>query len=278
MTDPAYVPYDKRRLSYSTTFTDPKKIVAIRALEWMTGKITLLRLIRKFEKAGVSSGQAFWAQALDVMGIKVMTPPSQTVLIPATGPVVVVANHPHGLVDGIVLANLIGCVRDDYKILTRNLLTGVDEIKQFMLPVAFPHEDNALEQNLAMRKTAMEHLKAGGLVVLFPSGAVASAKTLFGEAVEAEWNPFTAKMIQRSGAAVVPIFFPGQNSRAYQIAAQISPTVRQGLLLHEVVHSLNKPQSPVIGPPIFPSETTQWSSNPRGFMAWLRDLTLAMKP
>lgn len=274
---PEYVAYDRRNLSYANTFSNPFKRLAIQFLELLTGKLHLLYLIRKFERGGVQFGQGFWKDALDVMGIELQTPQAQLDRIPSTGPVIVVANHPHGLVDGMVLAETIGRVRTDYKILTRSLLTGVNAIDQFMIPVPFPHEEDALQQNLEMRRKAMEHLKEGGVIVLFPSGVVAASETWFGDAIEQEWNPFTAKMIQRSGAAVVPIFFPGQNSRAYQIANQISPTLRQGLLIYEVRHALYKPQAPVVGEPFDPDEIKQWSSNPRGFVAWLREQTLALK-
>lgn len=273
-----YVPYDKRRLSYANTFHNPWQSAVIRVLEWMTGKIRLLRLIRRFERQGVARGQAFWAPALRIMGIELQTPEAEIRRIPRTGPVVIVANHPHGLVDGMVLAELVGRVREDYKILTRSILAGVDEIAQFLIPVAFPHEANAVQQNLEMRKRAMAHLAKGGVVVVFPSGSVAASETWLGPAIEAEWNPFTAKMIQRSGATVVPIRFQGQNSRVYQIANRVSATVRQGLLLHEVVHSLNKPQRPVVGRPIPPEDCARWSENPRGFMAWLRERTLSVEP
>ena len=271
---PDYVPYDKRRLSYANSFDNPFKANAIRTMEWFTGKVTLLRLIRSFERQGLETGQAFWSKALAHMGITLATPQEQIENVPRQGPVVVVANHPHGLVDGMVLAELIGRTRQDYRILTRNLLTGVSEIAEFMIPVPFPHEENALELNLEMRRRAMEHLGAGGVVVLFPAGMIASSETWFGPAVEPDWNPFTAKLIQRSGATVVPIYFPGQNSRAYQIAAKISATLRQGLLLHEVVHMLNKPQRPVVGAPIGRDVIDGWKSNPRGFVAWLRQRTL----
>ncbi len=269
-----YIPYDKRKLSYSGTYTDPKKVYTIRALEWMTGKMKLLRLVRKFERMGTRDGVEFFAQALEVMGIDLVTPPEIVDKIPATGPLIVVANHPHGMVDGMVMAALVGRKRDDFLILTRSLLTGIKEIRQFMLPVPFPHEDNALAESLQMRKKSMDHLKNGGVIILFPAGAVASAPTMLGRAVEKEWNPFTAKMIARSGAAVLPIFFPGQNSRLYLMADRLSATLRQGLLLHEVVHALNKPQRPVVGDPLDPEELKKWRDNPRGFMAWLRQHTL----
>lgn len=269
-------PYDKRKLSYANTFTNPWKANTIRVMEWMTGKIPLIRLVRRFEREGAPEGQAFWPKALGLMKIDIRTPPEQIAHIPRTGPVIVVANHPHGLVDGMVLAELIGRVRTDYKILTRSLLTGISEIEQFMIPVPFPHEEDAREQSLLMRKRAMEHLKAGGVIALFPSGVVASSETLLGDAVEAVWNPFTAKMITRSGATVVPIRFPGQNSRAYQMANRVSATLRQGLLIHEVMHSCGRAQTPLVGPPISPEEIRDWQGTPREMMAWLRDKTLSL--
>ncbi|MCR8726516.1 lysophospholipid acyltransferase family protein [Frigidibacter sp. ROC022] len=275
--DPAYVPYDKRKLSYAQTFQEPWRIRTIRAVEWATGKLTLLRKIRQFEREGVVSGNAFWDRALEVMGIELKTPPEQIARFPKTGPVVVVSNHPHGLVDGMIFAATIGKVRTDYKILSRSLLAGVKEVSEFLIAVPFPHEEDSFKNSIAMRNETMEHLKKGGVIALFPSGQVASAKTWFGPAVEAPWNPFTAKLVRRSGATVVPMFFPGQNSRWYQIAAQTSATLRQGLLLHEVVHALNKPQAPVIGEPITPEEMEPWKDRPGEFIEWLRARTLALK-
>ncbi len=273
--DPVAVkPYDMRRLSYAGTFTNPYKAGTIRTIEWVTAKVRLLREIRRFERSGVPFGAAFWPKALRHMGIEIQTPPEEIANIPKTGAVVLVANHPHGLVDGMVLAEMVSRVRSDFKILTRSLLTGIPEIEEFMIPVPFPHEANAREAGLEMRNRAMAQLKAGGVIILFPAGKVASSETLFGPVIEAEWNPFTHKMIMRSGATVVPVRFTGQNTRLYQIANKVSATLRQGLLLYEIRKALNHPQRPVIGAPILPEELKAWSDNPRGFLAWLRDHTL----
>lgn len=273
-----FTKYDRRSLSYASTFDDPWKASAIRVMEALTGKLTVLRLIRKFEQKGAPSGQAFWRATLDVMGIDLLTPEEQLARIPKTGPVIVVANHPHGMVDGMIFADLIGRVRSDYRILTRSLLTAIDEVAgSYMIPVPFPHDQDAQRKGVEMRAKAMSHLADGGVVALFPSGVVASSETWFGPAIEAEWNVFTAKLIRRSGATVVPMRFPGQNSRAYQIANKISPILRQGLLLHEIVHSLNKPQSPVVGHPLTAEQIAEREGDPRGFMAWLREHTLSLK-
>ncbi|OHC56106.1 MAG: acyltransferase [Rhodobacterales bacterium RIFCSPHIGHO2_02_FULL_62_130] len=266
--------YDMRRLSYAGTFSNPVKANTIRTIEWLTAKVTLLKLIRDFERSGAPVGAPFWPKAVRQMGIRIDTPSEEIARIPATGPVVVVANHPHGLVDGMIMAEMVNRVRSDFRILTRSLLTGIPEVEEFMIPVPFPHEANARELGLQMRNLTMEHLKRGGVIILFPAGKVAMSEGFFGPAVEAEWNVFTHKIIQRSGATIVPMHFTGQNSRAFLIANKLSDTLRQGLLLYEIKRALFKPQRPHIGHPISAAELEKWDGNPRGFLAWLRQHTL----
>ncbi len=269
-------PYNMGRLSYAGTFTNPFKSGTIRTIEWLTGKLTLLKLIRQFERAGAPVGPPFWPKAMRHMGIDILTPAAEIALIPKTGPLVVVANHPHGLVDGMIMAEIVNRVRSDFKILTRSLLTGIPEVEQFMIPVPFPHEDNSRELSLQMRIDTMNHLKAGGAIILFPAGKVACSEHWFGPAIEAEWNLFTHKMVHKSGATILPMHFTGQNSRAYQISNRLSSTLRQSLLLYEIKRALFKPQRPHIGTPIPASVLDQWQGNPRGFLAWLRDHTLSL--
>ncbi|MBU3000595.1 lysophospholipid acyltransferase family protein [Roseovarius nubinhibens] len=272
-----FTKYDRRSLTYANSFDSPLTATVIRTLEWFTGKLSIIRMIRAFEKRGAPTGQPFWRAALGTMGIDLLTPQEEIDNIPLEGPVVVVANHPHGLVDGMILADLIGRRRTDYKILTRALLTGIDEVAaSYMISVPFPHEPDAQRKSVEMRAKAMAHLKEGGVISVFPSGVVASSDSLFGPVIEREWNVFTAQMIRRSGATVVPIYFPGENSRWYQMANRISATLRQSLLLHEVVKSCNKPQKPVVGAPISAEKMQLLEKDPRGFMTWLRAHTLAL--
>ena len=174
-----------------------------------------------------------------------------------------------------MLAALIGRVRTDYRILTRSLLTNVPEVERFMIPVPFPHEPDARRRNLDMRTRAMRQLGAGGVVALFPAGAVAASATAFGPPVEPAWAPFTGKLIRGAGATVLPVRFPGANSRAYQIANRISPVLRQGLLLHEVVRALDRPQAPEILEPLPPDAWAPHAATATAFMGWLRARTLA---
>ncbi len=267
--------YDVRRLTYSDTFTNPILRTVIKAMEWMTGKWTIIRIVRKFEKKGEISDHRFFPEALDTMGIPLLTPQDQIDLIPKSGPVVMVANHPHGMVDGMVLADLAGRVRTDYRILTRSVLVELHEAAAtYMISVPFPHDEDAQKKGLEMRALSMAHLKDGGVIGIFPSGVVASSDTAFGPAIEREWNVFTAKMIFRSNATVIPVKFSGQNSRWYHIANRISAVLRQGLLIHEIANQKNIPQAPTVGAPITPADYEKWKNDPRGFVAHLRDLTM----
>lgn len=270
--------YDRGALTYSNTFDSPVKRTIIKTIEWFTGKIHIIRMIRKFEKCGKFHGQAFWRGALDVMGIDLITPQEQLDRIPKTGPVVIVANHPHGMVDGMIFADLIGRVRTDYRILTRAFLTDIDEdAGRFLIPVPFPHEEDAQAKMVEMRKKAMAHLNDGGVIAIFPSGVVASSNSLFGPMIEDEWNLFTAKMIRMSGAQVVPLFFPGANSRWYQMANQISATLRQSLLIHEIVNACGKPQKPIVGHPFDEEGVKERLKDQRACMAWMREQTLKLR-
>lgn len=145
-----------------------------------------------------------------------------------------------------------------------------------MVPVAFPHDEGAINRNIAVRREVMEHLENDGVVILFPAGRCATARTPFGKAIEHDWNPFTAKIILRSRARVVPVFFRGQNSRFFQIAQYFSATLRQSLMMHEIVLKIGTAQAPRIGPVLEREDLDPWVLKPREFMQLLRYLTLAM--
>ena len=269
-------PYNPADLTYANSFTSPFKRGVIRVIENLTGRYRLLWLVRKWER-DENRHPDFWRSVLDKLQIRLTTPKEQLAKIPKTGPLVVVSNHPHGLIDGIVMAHLMSHARDDYKILTRSLLCHVPRIDKYLLPVAFPHEPGAIQDNIRMRKEAIAHLKDGGCVALFPAGTVATSEGWFGEAMDPDWLPFTAKMIRQSGAQVLPVFFPGANSRAYQIANKLSVTLRQALLLHEIKHAMKKDQAPVVGDLISPDVLASYEKDGPGLMKYLKEQTYALK-
>lgn len=270
-------PYKASELTYAGSFDSAIKRCLIRIIENVTGRLKLLWLVRQWER-DENRDPDFWKSVLDRLDIKLTTPQDQLDAIPKEGPLVVVSNHPHGLVDGIVMAHLLSHARDDYKILARAFLRHVPRIDKYLLPVAFPHEPDAIQTNIRMRKEAISHLKEGGCIALFPAGTVATSDTWFGPVVDPEWMPFTAKMIRQSGAQVLPVFFPGSNSRAYQIANKLSVTLRQSLLLHEIKYAMHKDQGVVVGELISPEVLKSFEKDGPGLMKFLKQKSYDLKP
>ena len=278
--EPNYDPnklYDRSDLTYANSFPQFYKRWFIKFIELLTARYYLLYKMRRWER-NPNKDPDFWISVLDEMNIEITTPLEEIKRIPADGPLIIVSNHPHGLIDGIVMARLIGHVRQDYQILTRALLVGVKRAEQFLLQVAFPHEEDSVRKNMQMRAKAIQSLKEGHCIALFPAGTVSTSDTFFGEPTEREWATFTAKMIAQSGAKVLPIYFTGRNTRWFQMANRLSETLRQSLLLYEIRAAFGKKQNPVIGELIDPSELEQFKTDREGLMSYLRQETLKLKP
>ena len=111
-------------------------------------------------------------------------------------------------------------------------------MRPHILPVDFSGTREALQTNIRSRAEARKVLERGGVLIVFPSGGVAKARTFRGPAEDLEWKCLAARLILRSGAAVLPVFFAGQNSRMYQVAAKLNQTLKLSLLFHEVSNKI----------------------------------------
>lgn len=237
------------------SYTDPAmsrfQRGVVRAVERLTGQRKLKRIYDRYLADG-TEGTNFWAEMLRRARIGVDYNPASLGAIPREGAVVVVANHPYGVVDGMVICWLMSLVRPDFRILINSVLVQAPETLTHMLPIDFAGTKEALATNLRSRETARKHLAAGGAVVVFPAGGVSTSPDILGRrpAVDAPWQPFIPQMIQRARCPVVPMYFGGQNSKLFQIASHVSQTLRVSLLAHEVCRKFNSRVDVTIGAPI----------------------------
>jgi putative hemolysin len=176
--------------------------------------------------------------------------------VPATGPLVVVANHPYGLVDGFAICWLMRQRRRDFKLLINSVLIQAPETREHLLPIDFAPTDEARAVNLASRAAARRLLADGGAVLVFPAGGISTAPDRWGRrpAMDWPWLPFAAQLQQQARCSVVPIHFAGQNSRAFQIASHFSQTVRLAMMTGEIVRRFGSRLDITIGSPIPPQE------------------------
>ncbi|MEM8488736.1 MAG: lysophospholipid acyltransferase family protein, partial [Bacteroidota bacterium] len=170
--------------------------------------------------------------------------------IPKEGPLVVIANHPFGVLDGLTICHLASRMRANFQILTNSVLCQDPALDPYLLPVSFDETREAMHMNINTKQEALKTLNSGGAVVIFPGGGISTAVSWRGEVTDLEWKRFAAKLIQLSRATVIPIYFHGQNSRLFQFVSQFSLTLRLSLLLYEVNRMMGTTLQLEIGDPL----------------------------
>lgn len=256
---------------------DPRfKRLVIQLIERITGQPELKRMYLEHQN-NPKPGESFWDAAISKLRLNIDLNEQDLSEIPRTGPVIIVANHPFGVLDGLMVCWLISRVRNDFKVLTNALLNRAEEIKPYLLPIDFEETKAALETNIRTRAESKALLEKGGALVIFPGGTVSTTPTLLSrKAKDPEWKTFTGRMIVQGKAPVVPVYFDGQNSRLFQIASHISMTLRLSLLFKEVHDRIGESLTVRIGKRI-PYETLKSFSDRKELMAFLRDQTYALE-
>lgn len=230
---------DIKAFTYSTPQQPFLQRALIQTIEKLTGQIKIWNLYREYTKEDPALHENFWDAAVKKLNLNVNYDIDSLNRIPKTGSLVVVANHPYGVLDGLIITQLMKRVRSDFKVLTNSVLCRAPEAKDDLLPIDFAETPEALETNLDTRKKAREILKAGGCIVVFPAGGISTIPTWKDKvAQDTTWQPFIGKLIQESRADVVPVFFEGQNSRLFQLVSLFSSTLRLALVFKEVADKM----------------------------------------
>ncbi len=192
-----------------------------------------------YHRVRESSAAGFGLEKLlTEMRVELRLDAGDTARIPASGPVVVVANHPFGMLDGAVLAVLLTRMRPDVKVMTNHLLRDVPELAQHCIFVdpfqgeAAPGAKN-IEVNRRAVREALAWLRRGGMLAVFPAGEVSHLQFPKAEIVDPAWNDTAIRLIRRTGAAALPVYFRGRNSFGFHVFGMIHPRLRTAFLLHE---------------------------------------------
>ena len=261
-----------RGISYAYSAQTYSGRAVIKILENITGRIGLIRKAKGYEHE-IELGESFWNIMLQRYGLSLEILDGNFSSIPKDGPLILVANHPFGILDGLILGYILSKSRQDFKILANQVFCKSDDLNNIILPISFDETKEASKMNIATRLSALNFLDSGGAIGVFPGGTVSTSQRPFGVPMDPGWRSFTAKMITRSDAQVVPIFFEGHNSRLFQVASHIHYNLRIGLLIKEFKSKVGNAVKISIGNPISDTAIKSRSGNPRILMDFLREET-----
>tara|TARA_B100000927_G_scaffold284024_1_gene272429 strand:+ start:361 stop:1179 length:819 start_codon:yes stop_codon:yes gene_type:complete len=214
----------------------------IKTIERFTGKKKLENLYNQYS-IDKANPKLFWTDILKIMKINVKDQSKEPLKIPLTGSLIIIANHPFGIVDGLILCSLVSKVRNDFKIMTHETLKLLPQLDEYILPVDFSGTDKkTIKYNLQTASKAKKHLFNNGVLIIFPSGSVSVAKNLKSEAKDDEWKNFPAKLIHQTKTDVLPIYFDGKNGILFHLfASKIkSSTLKYSSYLHETKKKMGK--------------------------------------
>lgn len=247
----------------------------IRSVEKITGQPRIKRLYFDYISDDLPA-QNFWQDALARLDIAIdlRSDSGQPLdaVIPAHGRVLAVANHPYGVIDGLILCALMARVRQDYRIITHRVLRQAPAVMDKILPIDFDETAAALANNLQTRAAAQQHLKDGGAVIIFPAGAISLAPNVVGKAIDTDWKTFAAKLAMTPDTITVPFFFDGRNSSLYQMARRISVTLGYSLMFREICKKIGHPITVHMRQPVHSDQLGMLGSR-QAVTQRLRDLT-----
>ncbi len=266
-----------KELSYANENDRRLKRWFIRAIEGLSGRNRYARLYNRWRHEVVGKSERIFGPMLDLIDLRMRVqgewPPRH---LPDT-PIVIVANHPFGIGDGIAVLSLAEQLGRPFRVLINNELLKVPEMEPYSLPVSFEETKEALAINMQTRHEAVRLLKEGVTVIVFPAGGVATAKKGFGRAEDLPWKIFPAKLIQAAKASVIPIYFEGQNGRLFHLASKVSMTLRISLLIREFRRLSGTTISSRIGPTI-PWEELSTYGDRKDLLTRIYDAVFSMAP
>jgi putative hemolysin len=234
------------------------------------GKLIPMLEVRELYDRVRSAPDGFRLETLlKEMQVDLQLPAADLERIPSTGPLVAVANHPLGVLDGAALGALLSRVRPDVRVMTNALLEGVPELRDYCFFVDPFHTPASAEKNVKALKQALDWLRKGGALAIFPAGEVSQFQVGQGQIADPEWNTVAARLIRKTGASALPVYFCGHNSATFQLLGLIHPRLRTLVLMQEFLQQRGKKLEVRIGTSI-PAEMIAGIEDDREATEYLR--------
>ncbi len=248
----------------------------IRVVEILSGQPKLQRMYDEY--MGAWRGEEnFWPSAIQSLDLSVSFDRDRLCSVPKDGPLIIIANHPFGVLDGLAIGHITSQIRTDFKLLAHAVLGRAAPLRPYLIPIEFDGASSAVRANVQSKRAALDHLRDGGAIVIFPAGRVSTAERPFSRATDAPWKLFAGKLIDSADATVVPVFFEGQNGLLFHLVSKFSEGLREALLMREVVRHIGAEVKAHIGSPIEP-DTLREMGDRQALLDGLRETVYDLDP
>jgi putative hemolysin len=235
------MPLDRVAATGSEARASSEVLARLSELPGLAAKFTPVSRVRGLYRRVQQSPEGFQLEnLLAEMRVRLRLDPADQARIPISGPVLVVANHPYGMLDGAILTVLLKRVRPEVKVLTNFLLADVPELSDHCIFVDPFHTDRSIDANRRALRQSLAWLQQGGMLAIFPAGEVSHWQMPAAQVADPEWNDTAARLIRRSGAAALPVYFCGHNSVGFQLLGMVHPSLRSAFLLQEFLQQEGK--------------------------------------
>jgi len=239
-------------------------------LPGFAGKLIPMAEVRELYERVRSAPQGFKLETLlEEMQVDLQLQPADLERIPVKGPLVAVANHPFGVLDGAALGVLLSRVRPDVRVMTNSLLEGLPELREHCFFVDPFNTKSSVEKNLKALKQAIEWLQQGGALAVFPAGEVSQWNVGKAQVADPAWNTVAARLMRKTGASALPVYFCGRNSATFHLLGLIHPRLRTLVLMQEFLQQRGKKLEVRVGTAI-PAELITSIENDQEATEYLR--------
>ncbi|HBY64558.1 MAG TPA: glycerol acyltransferase, partial [Solibacterales bacterium] len=217
------------------------------ALERM---LVIDQLDRLYDRVRSEPRESFCGNLLSALNVRVEITDADRRRVPLRGPVVAVANHPFGFIEGVILGAVLRALRPDVKIMANYLLASVPELREITIPVDPFGRDTSVRANLRGMKESIEWLERGGMLVVFPAGEVAHLDVIRRAVTDPEWSRSIARLVRKTKSTALPVYFSGGNGPLFHLAGLIHPRLRTALLPHEFLNKHGRTVELRVGTPV----------------------------
>ena len=218
---------------------------------------------------------AVFERLLALLDVTYRVMPEDLARIPASGPVVVTANHPFGFLEAAILAAVLRRVRLDFKIVANSLLASVPELRGGFIFVNPYGGGASIRENRRPMRECLEWLGRGGMLALFPSGDVARLNWRDGGIVDPPWNPSVAHLIRIAECPALPVYFKGSNGLGFQLIGALHPRLRTADLPRQTLNKRGQSIEVRIGRPVA-AKTVKSFASERETIEYLRFRTFLL--